>query len=418
MRVGKIFLGIILALIVTARAEAINEYQAVNEIPQTTAPQTLTTLTSENSGLNPNYSVPLIQGSRPVPPGDALPNVTARAAIVIEASTGHVIYSRNADQRMFPASTTKMMTLITALESGKLDEIVTVGPNADGAEGSTLWLNSGEKIPLRELLYGMIMVSGNDAAIAIAEHLGGDVPNFTAQMTRRAKELGTKDTQFVNPHGLPSDNHYTTAHDLAIIAAHGFKLPEFEEIVTAKEKSYGWIHDFPKIIRSENQMLWLYRGANGVKTGYTDKAGRCLVSAAKRDGIQIIAVVLDSEYMWNDSILLLDYGFNNVKFEKLVKAGEVVKNIPVMSGRKKSVQVQTTSEIVMPIFGNDEPYEVVYDLPKFLNAPVADGEKVGRVKIMYGGKEAASSNIIATADVERKSFFRWFVEKIKHIFLA
>ena len=416
MKVGKIFFGIVFALIVTARAEAINEYQAVNEIPQTAAPQTLTTLTSENSGLNPNYSVPLIQGSRPVPPGDALPNVTARSAIVIEASTGHVIYSRNADQRMFPASTTKMMTLIMALESGRLDEIVTVGPNADGAEGSTLWLNAGEKIPLRELLYGMIMVSGNDASIAIAEHLGGDVPNFTAQMTRRAKELGTKDTQFVNPHGLPSDNHYTTAHDLAILAAHGYKLPEFEEIVTAKEKSYGWIHDFPKIIRSENQMLWLYRGGNGIKTGYTDKAGRCLVSAAKRDGIQIIAVVLDSEYMWNDSILLLDYGFNNVKFEKLVKAGEVVKNIPVMSGRKKSVQVQTTSEIVMPIFGNDEPYEIVYDLPKILNAPVTDGQKVGRVKIMYGDKEAASSDIIATSEVERKSFFRWFIERIKRIF--
>ena len=416
MRVGKFFLGIIFALIITARAEAINEYQAVNEIPQNTATQTLTTLTSENSGLNPNYSVPLIQGSRPVPPGDALPNVTARSAIVIEASTGHVIYSRNADQRMFPASTTKMMTLITALESGRLDEIVTVGPNADGAEGSTLWLNAGEKIPLRELLYGMIMVSGNDAAIAIAEHLGGDVPNFTAQMTRRAKELGTKDTQFVNPHGLPSDNHYTTAHDLAIIAAHGYKLPEFEEIVTAKEKSYGWIHDFPKIIRSENQMLWLYRGANGIKTGYTDAAGRCLVSAAKRDGIQIISVVLDSEYMWNDSILLLDYGFNNVKFEKLVKAGEVVKNIPVMSGRKKSVQVQTTSEITMPIFGNDEPYEIVYDLPKFLNAPVTYGQKVGRVKIMYGDKEAASSDIIATSEVERKSFFRWVIERIKRIF--
>jgi len=416
LRVGKFFLGIIFALIITARAEAINEYQAVNEIPQNTATQTLTTLTSENSGLNPNYSVPLIQGSRPVPPGDALPNVTARSAIVIEASTGHVIYSRNADQRMFPASTTKMMTLITALESGRLDEIVTVGPNADGAEGSTLWLNAGEKIPLRELLYGMIMVSGNDAAIAIAEHLGGDVPNFTAQMTRRAKELGTKNTQFVNPHGLPSDNHYTTAHDLAIIAAHGYKLPEFEEIVTAKEKSYGWIHDFPKIIRSENQMLWLYRGANGIKTGYTDAAGRCLVSAAKRDGIQIISVVLDSEYMWNDSILLLDYGFNNVKFEKLVKAGEVVKNIPVMSGRKKSVKVQTTSEITMPIFGNDEPYEIVYDLPKFLNAPVTYGQKVGRVKIMYGDKEAASSDIIATSEVERKSFFRWVIERIKRIF--
>ena len=414
MKFIKIFLGITLALLIASKAEAINEYQAVSEIPQTSQP--VTTLTSENSGLNPNYSVPLIQGSRPVPPSDALPNVTATSAIVIEASTGHVIYSRNAEQRMFPASTTKMMTLIMALESGRMDEIVTVGSNADGAEGSTLWLNAGENIPLRELLYGMIMVSGNDAAIAIAEHLDGTVYQFAEHMNKKAAEIGAKNTHFTNPHGLPDDNHYTTAHDLALLAAYGYKLAEFENIVTAKEVSYGWIHDFPKIFRSENQMLWLYRGGNGIKTGYTDKAGRCLISAAKRDGIQIISVVLDSEYMWNDSILLLDYGFNNVKFEKLVKADEVVKNIPVMSGRKKSVQVKTTGEIVMPIFGNDEPYQVVYDLPKVLNAPVTNGQKVGKVRVMYGDKEAAAVDIIATADIEQKSFFRWFWEKIKSFF--
>ena len=411
----KFFLGIILTLLIATRAEALSEYQAVNGNPQQLAP-VITTLTPENSGLNQNYTVPILQGSRPVPPNDALPNVTATSAIVIEASTGHVIYSRNADQRMYPASTTKMMTLIMALESGRLDEIVTVGSGVEGVKGSTLWLNFGENIPLRELLYGMMLVSANDAAIAIAEHLDGKVENFTANMTRRAKEIGATDTQFTNPHGLHADNHYSTAHDLALIAAYGYKLAEFEEIVTAKEKSYAWIHDVPKIIRSENQMLWLYNGANGIKTGYTDNAGRCLISAAKRDGIQIISVVLDSEYMWNDSIQLLDYGFQNVKFEQLVKAGEVVKNIPVMSGRKKSVQVKTTGDIVMPIFGNEEPYEVIYDLPKVLNAPVTDGQKVGKVRIMYGDKEAAAVDIIATADIEQKSFFRWFAEKIKGIF--
>ncbi len=415
MKVGKFFLGIILTLFIATRAEALSEYQAVNEGPKVLAP-VVTTLTPENSGLNPNHTVQILQGSRPVPPGDALPNVTATSAIVIEASTGHVIYSRNADQRMFPASTTKMMTLIMALESGRLDELVTIGSGVVGVKGSILWLNFNEQIPLRELLYGMMTVSANDAAIAIAEHLDGSVENFTARMTKRAQELGATGTQFTNPHGLHADNHYTTAHDLALLAAYGYKLAEFEEIVTAKEKSYAWIHDVPKIIRSENQMLWLYNGANGIKTGYTDQAGRCLISAAKRDGIQIISVVLDSEYMWNDSIQLLDYGFQNVKIEKIVTEGEVVKNIPVISGRKKSVQVKTTGEIVMPIFGNDEPYEVVYDLPKSLNAPVTDGQKVGKVRVMYGDKEAASVDIIATADIEQKSFFRWFAEKIKGIF--
>ncbi|MBQ9496186.1 MAG: D-alanyl-D-alanine carboxypeptidase, partial [Selenomonadaceae bacterium] len=182
------------------------------------------TLTSENSGLNPGYSVTPIQNTRPVAPDDVLPNVTATAAIVIEASTGHVLYERNPDQHMFPASTTKMMTLITALEGNKLDEIVTVGPGAYNAEGSTLWLDVGEKIPLGDLLYGMMLVSGNDGAIAIAEHCGGNVHDFAAKMTKRAHELGATGTNFTNANGLPDANHYTTARDLATMAAYGFTL--------------------------------------------------------------------------------------------------------------------------------------------------------------------------------------------------
>jgi len=376
------------------------------------------TLTSENSGLNPGYSVTPIQNTRPVAPDDPLPNVTATAAIVIEASTGHVLYERNPDQQMFPASTTKMMTLITALENNNLDEIVTVGPGAYNADGSTLWLDVNEKIPLGELLYGMMLVSGNDGAIAIAEHCGGTVANFAAMMTARAQELGATGTNFTNANGLPDPNHYTTARDLAIMAAHGFTLPHFEEICSAKEVSFPWIHDSTKLLRNENQMLWFYRGCNGIKTGYTDAAGRCLVTAAKQNGVQLIVVVLDSLYIWNDSIFLLDYGFGRVSSQTLIKTGEVVKTLPIISGRRKSMQVKTAGEIIMPVFeGDGNAYEIVYDLPESLTAPIKSGEPIGKIRVVLpNGREAAAIDVVTTLDVEQKSFFRLILDKVKSFF--
>ena len=200
---------IILGAEVGAVGMPASELMRIDEAPRGEVARPMQqTLTSENSGLNPGYSVTPIQNTRPVAPDDVLPNVTATAAIVIEASTGHVLYERNPDQKMFPASTTKMMTLITALEGNKLDEIVTVGPGAYNAEGSTLWLDVGEKIPLGDLLYGMMLISGNDGAIAIAEHCGGNVPDFAVRMTQRAHDLGAVNTNFTNANGLPDQNHW------------------------------------------------------------------------------------------------------------------------------------------------------------------------------------------------------------------
>ena len=369
------------------------------------------------SGLNPGFNITPIQNTRPVAPGDKLPNVTAISAIVIEAKTGHIIYQREAHKRMFPASTTKMMTLITALEYGKLDEIVTVGKNASGAEGSTLWLEVGEKIPLKDLLYGMMMISGNDSAIAIAEHVDGSVNKFAAHMTTLARSIGARGTNFTNANGLPDTNHYTTAYDLALMAAYGYSLDNFEEIVSTKEKTFPWVHDPTHLLRNENQMLWLYQGGNGVKTGYTDAAGRCLISASNRNGVQLIAVVLDSLYMWNDSIELLDYGFSKVENSTVVKANEMVETLPIISGRKKKMRVKTTNEIIMPVFkDNPETYEIKYDLPSFLRAPIKTGDVVGKVRVICDGKEAAESDIIATTDVEQKSFFRFIIDRVSSIF--
>lgn len=425
MKSEKFFAAIIFLIFIfswSAEAEpvtnAVQNFQdeAAAVGPITPQPANLPDWTSENSGLNPGFTVKQMQNPRLVPPGDLLPNVTATSAIVMEVSTGHVIYSRNPDKKMFPASTTKMMTLIMALENSKPNEIVTVGKNAFGVEGSTLFLETGDKIPLNELLFGMIMHSGNDAATAVAEHVDGNIKTFAEHMTRRAHELGATNTQFKNPHGLPDKDHFTTARDLALLAAHGFSLEGFEETVSAQEKTFQWIHDPAKLLKSENQMLWLYRGGNGVKTGYTDAAGRCLVSAAKRDGVQLVAVVLDSYYMWNDSIALLDYGFSNVSSEKIIRGGEVVKNLPVVSGHKKNIPVKTENDIVMPIFKNNNDYKIEYELPKYLSAPIKKGETVGQVKIILDGKEVAQTNLIAAEGDRQKSFFKMLWDNLKKFF--
>ncbi|SHK44123.1 D-alanyl-D-alanine carboxypeptidase (penicillin-binding protein 5/6) [Selenomonas ruminantium] len=341
-----------------------------------------------------------------VSPADPLQKLTARSAIVMDAVTGQVLYERDIDARRYPASTTKMMTLIVALERGKMDDIVTVSKNAEGVEGSTLWLVQGDKIPLSELLAGMMMHSGNDATVAVAEHIAGSVPAFVEMMNEKAAEIGAYNTHFVNPNGLPDDNHYTTAFDLAKIAAYGYSIPHFEEIVSRQEATYEWVKDPAKKLRNENQMLWLYRGANGVKTGYTEAAGRCLVSAARRDGMQLVAVVLDSYYMWNDSIALLDYGFRNIHPKVMVKKGEVVTKVKVADGRQDEVElIADESLVAAEKIGETGKVEKKLEVPEEVVAPIKKGDVVGKVVCYYNGKRQGAINLLAAQDVAYYSFW-------------
>ena len=356
-----------------------------------------------------------------VSPADPLQKLTARSAIVMDTVTGQVLYERDIDTRRYPASTTKMMTLIVALEHGRLDDIVTVSKHAEGVEGSTLWLVQGDKIPLGELLTGMMMHSGNDATVAVAEHIAGSVPAFVEMMNEKAAEIGAYNTHFVNPNGLPDENHYTTAFDLAKIAAYGYSLPHFEEIVSRQEVIYDWVKDPAKKLRNENQMLWLYRGANGVKTGYTDAAGRCLVSAARRDGMQLVAVVLDSYYMWNDSIALLDYGFQNARPKTLVKKGEVVAKVEVADGRQDEVElVAAESLVAVEKLGETGKVEKKLEIPEEVAAPIKKGDVVGKVVCYYDGKRQGAIYLLAAKDVEYYSFWdnllNWWREFWKGIF--
>jgi D-alanyl-D-alanine carboxypeptidase (penicillin-binding protein 5/6) len=242
-------------------------------------------------------------------------------------------------------------------------------------------------------------------------------------MNEKAASVGAKDTHFVNPNGLPDENHYTTAHDMALIAAYGYSLPEFEEIVSTKEITFPWVKDDTHRLRNENQMLWLFEGGNGVKTGYTDAAGRCLVSGAREKGLQLVAVVLDSVYMWNDSIALLDYGFDNVEPEKIFRKGEIVGSVSVGLFQGE-LEVKAARDLSVGRL-KDGP-KVVYDkkleVSEKLTAPIKEGEKVGRMVLLQDGKPVGAVDVLAarSLEAEKQGFFSslisWFQSLWKGLF--
>lgn len=238
------------------------------------------------------------------------PQIGAEAAVVMDAKTRRVLFTKNATQVMYPASTTKMVTLLTALERGDLDSIVTVSQNAADTEESRLGLNAGDKLTLRDLLTGMMLISGNDAAVAAAEHIGGSVPAFADMMNARVDKIGMVNTHFSNPNGLPDPyNHYSTALDLAQIAATGMQNVEFARIVSTPEYVVHFLNRSPIRVGNINKFLKIYPGADGIKTGYTDAAGDCLVAGAKHGDVQLIVVLLNDDDRWEDATKLMDYGF-------------------------------------------------------------------------------------------------------------
>ncbi len=256
--------------------------------------------------------------------GTPPPNVSAQAAAMIDVASGRILYEKNGDQKMRIASLTKTMTAIVAIESGNLKDIVTVPDFAVGAEGSSIYLKQGERLTLEDLLYGLMLRSGNDAALAIANHVGGSVEGFVYMMNEKAAMIGMTHTHFTNPHGLDdSDMHYSTANDMVKLSAYALKNPVFRRIVSTKVKNIPWEgENWDRRLQNKNKMLFLYKGADGVKTGYTKLAKRCLASSATRDGRQLAVITLDAPDDWNDSAKLLDWGFSQFQPTKLVAKGQ------------------------------------------------------------------------------------------------
>lgn len=323
---------------------------------------------------------------------------SADSACVINAVTGETVFAKNIDKRRPMASTTKIMTAIIAIEKCKMDEVVSVSAIAGRQEGSAAYIYEGDSIYMKDILYGLMLNSGNDAALAIAEHIGGSAEVFAEMMNEKAKEIGMDDTHFMNPSGLDDPEHYTTARDLAKLAQYAMNNKEFREIVSSKKYQAKLVNsDKTLYFSNHNKLLTLYEGATGIKTGYTRKTGRCLVSSAERDGMKFIAVTLGAPDDWKDHSQMLDYAFSGHYPQKAVEKGSRVK---IADLNNEQYSFLAADDFVVPMKKNSgQNIDVVRHVAKDLSAPVNAGEKVGYIEIIYNGNTLGTIDIISEKDI-------------------
>lgn len=329
---------------------------------------------------------------------------SARSAILVEMDSGRVLYEKNAHEALPMASTTKVMTALLALENGELTENVTASRNAFGVPGTSIYLSEGETLTLEEMLLGLMLQSGNDAAVAIAEHIAGDVDSFCRMMTERAEEMGCENTLFTTPHGLPAQNHHTTAWDLALITRHALQNPDFRRIVATRTASVPWEgHSYHRVLNNKNKLLSAYEGALGVKTGYTRAAGRCLVFAAERENMTVVGCVLNDPDWFADAAQIMDQGFAAYETVTVLQENESIGLIPVENGERETVAVHAGGTLKAPMKKGTLPrMETV--LPAVLPAPVKKGMPVGEAVLYDEGERLASVPLYAGESVEEVSF--------------
>lgn len=310
---------------------------------------------------------------------------SASCAVLMDAGSGRVLYESNSHEPRLIASTTKLLTALVALESGhELDELVTIRPEWTGVEGSSIYLRAGEEVTLETLLYGLLLRSGNDAALAVAGYCGGTVEDFVAQMNAKAAELGMADSHFANPNGLNDEGHYATAYDMALLARACLENETLAQIAATRSVTLG-----ARTFTNHNKLLWRYEGCIGLKTGYTEKAGRTLVSAAQRDGLTLICVTLNDPNDWADHAALFDYGFERYQPAVLAELGQVAGLLPVEGGLVPACPI-AAGEGLTAALAQEERVEVATVLDReTLTAPVAQGQKVGEQVYTLDGRELA-----------------------------
>lgn len=340
---------------------------------------------------------------------NAAPEVSAKAMILVEASSGRVLAENNADERLPIASITKIMTLLLcmeAIDAGRLtlDEKVTVSENAMSMGGSTMFLETGEELSVHEMIKGIAVASANDGCVAIAEHLCGSEEEFVAKMNERARELGMENTQFMNTNGLDEEGHYSSARDVAKMSAELIKHEKIFEYTTIWT---GRMHNDEYELANTNKLIRFYSGANGLKTGSTSQAGCCLSATAKRDGMQLIAVVLGaptSKERFDGARSLLDYGFAGYTVKKPWES-EQIPSIVVNKGREAYVTpvLEDDSGILLEK-GNIGEISLEWNLPENIAAPIAAGQKLGELQIVIDGNAAGTKNLISGVDIAKKSY--------------
>jgi serine-type D-Ala-D-Ala carboxypeptidase (penicillin-binding protein 5/6) len=325
------------------------------------------------------------------------------AAGVLMASDGRILWSRSPDEERAMASTTKIMTAIVALENASLDEPIVVSPRAATIGEAAARLKAGETYPLRTLLEAMLVKSGNDASIAVAEHIGGSVEGFAAMMNDKATQLGLEHTSFVNPHGLDAPGHYTSAADLATLARYAMANDEFRRMVALEsvviDGSAG-----PQELENGNLLIGTLEGATGVKTGWTSRAGYSLVASAERRGIELFAVVLgtqDEMERFQQAGLLLEWGFVHYVEQRLAESGEVLGTLPVSDYLDREIEAVVGVPAALPVFDLAGEVTRAVTLPESVDAPIARGDRLGTLSLVQGERLIAQVPLIAVEDVRR-----------------
>lgn len=334
------------------------------------------------------------------------PNITADYAILIEAATGRVIYEKNADEKAYPASTTKMLTCILAIEKGDLDKTLSVSQRAAWTEDPYVGFQQGDMLKERDLLKALMMVSDNSSAVVLAEGIGGSVEGFAKIMNDKAKEIGLTNSHFVTPNGLPDDDHYSTARDMAKIAAYGWHNEKFREFSGTEMDTIEWVSPVNKrmVVENSNKLLGTMPGVNGIKTGWTNAAGGCLAASAKRDGVQLIAVVLHSDDVntrFTEAGKLLEYGFSKVKKMKSMDKSRTERTVLVSHGEGFKVTAHPQEDVKFPLLQGDseKDYTIKISGSGVVEAPIEKGQRVGQATVYYKGKKLNSIPMVADKDV-------------------
>lgn len=336
---------------------------------------------------------------------------TAESAVLMD-SNGTVLYEKNSHKRLPPASVTKIMTLLLAVEAVEQGRVRTtdevyVSENSWKQGGSQIWLEPGEKMTLQELMIAIAVVSANDAAVAVMEHLFGSQESAVAAMNKRAEELGLKDTHFNSVNGLPTPDHYMSAYDTAQIAKEAVRHPLYMELCGIKEY---WLRNGKNWLVNTNKLLWWYKGADGLKTGWTEEAKYCFAGTAQRDGLRLISVVFatpEPRSHLRESMKLMDWGYANFMAAPIVQQGEVLERLKVSKGTEKEVQLVAAEDLSLVVLkGQNKNLQKKVVTDAQLTAPIAKGQKYGELIVLNDGKEVGKVDLVAEKSIEKANLFR------------
>nr|WP_235910899.1 D-alanyl-D-alanine carboxypeptidase family protein [Heliobacterium mobile] len=337
----------------------------------------------------------------------------ADSAVLMDPTTGTVLFEKNPHKRVAPASVTKLMTMliaVEALEQGRisLEDRVVTSQRAYEMGGSQIYLEPGEEMSMKDLLASIAVQSANDACVAVAEHLSGSYEAFVEEMNKKAESLGLQNTHFANPHGLPAENHYTSAYDMATVAREALKYPKVREFFSIKHYKIRPDSAKPMLLDNHNKLLWWYPGSDGFKTGWTSEAKYCLVSTVEREGLRFVAAVFGVPEIrghFKESMKLYNYGFARYTYRSVAKAGEVLGNVPVGKGEKETVSaIPRGTPGILVERGKEKGIESRIELQPYVDAPVSAGQKIGELVILQSGNEIRRVDLVAKEEVASGKF--------------